>query len=873
MDKIGKRVSEMASVESLCPSGKGRLSETLADLNGAGVLPASFSIKRKLMLIIMGVSTAALLLVSGAFVIYDHFAFRESMTHDLWTLADVLGNQSTAALKFDDEANAREVLNALRVETHIVSACIYKGGKIFAQYSRNPSASKPAQQRPELEGFRFEQSHLVLCRSIVDGAGETIGAVYLRSDLQELHDRLVRFWEITGLFVLFSLPLTFLLSFHLQRIISQPIFELTATAQAVSIQRNYSLRAVKRSQDELGQLIDRFNEMLVQIQEQDAALQQAHDKLEKRVQERTQDLQAEIGERKRAQEALQQQLTRISLLNQITHVVSERQDLPRILNAVLRQLEDHLPVELGLMCLYAPETDELIVSALREKNPKQDGKHNLIEGEAIPLAQSGLAQSKSGKTIYLADTTASDAVLLRRLAAVGMRCAVGAPLTVEDRLFGILVVARSEVDSFSSGECEFLRMLGEQVALAAHQARLHNQLETAYNELRQTQQAVMQQDRLRALGQMASGIAHDINNALSPVVGFAQMLLEYEKNLGPRAKKQLTYIRTAGEDVAHIVARLREFYRRREDQEPLVWIQLNRLVQQVIDMTRPRWRDMPQSKGIMVEMQTELTPDLPQVVGTESELREALTNLVLNAVDALPGGGKLNIRTRLDDVTPTGEPRPARVILEVADTGIGMNEETRRRCLEPFFSTKGNRGTGMGLAMVYGVIERHEGEIEVQSEPGNGTTVRLCLPLNKTPQKGADDASESALPPPMHILCIDDEPVLRDLVKGLLECDGHTVQVADGGQTGIDAFRTAQRSRAFDVIITDLGMPFVDGHQVARILKAESPTTPVIMLTGWGAFMTADGDRPGHVDRVLSKPPRAKELRKTLCQLALRMPQ
>lgn len=819
------------------------------------------------MLIIMGVSTIALLLLSGAFVLYDHYTFRESMTSDAWTLADVLGNQSMSALKFDDAANAREVLETLRLEAHIVSACIYKDGKPFAEYAREHSGEQPLPARPEPDGFRFERNRLVLFRSILDGAGERIGEVYLGSDLQELHQRLVRFSQLTGLFMLFSLPFTFLLAFHLQRIISRPIVELTATAQAVSTQRNYSLRAAKGGRDELGQLIDRFNEMLVQIQEQDAALQQAHDKLEKRVQERTQDLQAEIIERKRTEQALQQQLTRISLLNQITHVVSERQDLARILNAVLRQLETHLPVELGLMCLYAEEADSLIISALREKNPKQAGRLNLAEEQAVPLAHSGLAQAKSGKTIYLADTQGSEADLMRRLASVGMRCAVATPLTVEDKLFGILVVARSEVDSFSSGECEFLRMLGEQVALAAHQARLHEQLEHAYNELRQTQQAVMQQDRLRALGQMASGIAHDINNALSPVLGFAQMMLEFEPNMSATAKKKLNYIKMAAEDIAHIVARLREFYRRREDREPLHLIQLNRLAQQVLDLTRPRWRDMPQNNGIVVEAQMELAPDLPEVLGIESELREALTNLILNAADAMPAGGKLTICTRSADFGSTRDLRPGWVTLEVSDTGIGMDEETRRRCLEPFFSTKGKRGTGMGLAMVYGVMERHEGKIEVQSEPGKGTTVRLSLPLGRAQLTEGGQESEAPPPRPMHILCIDDEPLLRDLVKDLLESDGHTVHVADGGQTGIAAFRAAKQDRAFDAIITDLGMPFVDGRQVARILKSESPATPVILLTGWGAFMNADGELPEHVDRVLSKPPRAKELRKTLSQL------
>jgi len=176
----------------------------------------------------------------------------------------------------------------------------------------------------------------------------------------------------------------------------------------------------------------------------------------------------------------------------------------------------------------------------------------------------------------------------------------------------------------------------------------------------------------------------------------------------------------------------------------------------------------------------------------------------------------------------------------------------------------------MGLAMVYGVMERHDGRVEVLSELGKGTTIRLYLPLPTKATTSADDAAELEAPPPMRILCIDDEPLLRELMKGLLESDGHTVQVADSGQSGIDAFRAARNHRPFDVIITDLGMPFLDGRQVARILKTESPGTPVLMLTGWGAFMKADGDLPAHVDGVLSKPPRSKELRETLARLARR---
>jgi CheY-like chemotaxis protein len=197
-----------------------------------------------------------------------------------------------------------------------------------------------------------------------------------------------------------------------------------------------------------------------------------------------------------------------------------------------------------------------------------------------------------------------------------------------------------------------------------------------------------------------------------------------------------------------------------------------------------------------------------------------------------------------------------------------MNEETRKRCLEPFFSTKGKRGTGLGLAMVYGVMQRHEGGIEIESEPGQGTLFRLIFPVRSILNATGEEDNRSALPEPMQILCIDDEPLLRELIKEILERDGHSVEVSDCGQSGLDAFRLArERGRPFDVVFTDLGMPYLDGKQVARLLKHESPGTPVVMLTGWGAFMKEDGDAPAQVDGVLSKPPRSREIRETLCRL------
>ena len=437
---------------------------------------------------------------------------------------------------------------------------------------------------------------------------------------------------------------------------------------------------------------------------------------------------------------------------------------------------------------------------------------------------------------------------------------------VEEKFFGLHVSARLKEDDFTSGDGEFLRMLSEHVALAAHQAELLQNLETAYNELRQTQATVLQQERLKALGQMASGIAHDVNNALTPVVGFTDLILQNNFGLNEAGKKYLKHVRTAGEDIAHIVARLREFYRTRDDAESLQRLNLNTLAEQVVEMTRPRWRDIPQANGITIEVQTELATGVPALVGIESEVREALTNLVLNAVDAMPDGGKITLNTRVES-HPDGENGSRQsVIVGVGDTGTGMSEETRKRCLEPFFSTKGKRGTGLGLAMVYGVMERHEGGIEIQSELGKGTTFFLRFPVRtKVCRDEGDGEGKKIDIQPMRILCIDDEPLVRDLIREMLERDGHEVVAADGGQSGLAEFRLAiERKRAFDIVITDLGMPYVDGRQVTRAVKQESPQTPVIMLTGWGAFMKEEGSAPQLVDIIISKPPRSQALREVL---------
>jgi PAS domain S-box-containing protein len=576
----------------------------------------------------------------------------------------------------------------------------------------------------------------------------------------------------------------------------------------------------------------------------------------------------DITERKLSEVKLQEQLGRLNLLHQITRATGERQDLQSILQVVIRSLEDNLHIDFGCVCLHDRVAETLTVTSIGVRSEALAMELAMTKEARVPIDQNGLSRCVRGQLVYEPDIAAVEFPFPQRLARGGLRSLVVAPLLVESHVFGVLVAARREPHSFSSGECEFLRQLSEHVGLAAHQAQLYDALQQAYDDLRQTQQAVMQQERLRSLGQMASGIAHDINNAISPVALYTESLLTNEPNLSARTREYLETIQRAIDDVAATVSRMREFYRQREPQFTLVAVSLNELVQQVINFTRARWSDMQQRRGIVIQMQTELAPDLPVVMGIEGEIREALTNLIFNAVDAMPEGGTLTLRTRVAEGAPEskGVSAPRLVHLEVADSGSGMDEETRRRCLEPFFTTKGERGTGLGLAMVYGVAQRHSADIEIESAPGQGTTVRLSFRLPDPSTSGLVLASRNyAVPGRLRLLVVDDDPLLLKSLRDTLESGGHVVVTANGGQMGIDAFRAAlERGEPFGAVITDLGMPNVDGRKVASAIKASSPSTPVILLTGWGQRLVDEGDIPPHVDLVLGKPPKLNQLHDAL---------
>jgi CheY-like chemotaxis protein len=232
-----------------------------------------------------------------------------------------------------------------------------------------------------------------------------------------------------------------------------------------------------------------------------------------------------------------------------------------------------------------------------------------------------------------------------------------------------------------------------------------------------------------------------------------------------------------------------------------------------------------------------------------------LTNLIFNAVDAMPEGGRISLGTSIEE---------NQAVLRISDTGSGMSEAVRQRCLEPFFSTKGERGTGLGLSMVYGIVERHRGKLEIQSAVGKGTTFIIRLPVAESqPLKEAVEEIAGSSKSKLNVLVVDDDPRVLEVVSVYLRSDGHSVATAASGREALEKFRL----RPFNLVILDRAMPEMNGEQTARLIKQVNPNIPVIMLTGFGALIEVTGAQPQAVDVVLSKPITLDGLRRTIDKL------
>ena len=380
-------------------------------------------------------------------------------------------------------------------------------------------------------------------------------------------------------------------------------------------------------------------------------------------------------------------------------------------------------------------------------------------------------------------------------------------------------------------------------------------LEETLEELRNTQQQLTQQQRMEAMGQLASGVAHDFNNALAPILGNADLLLQAPETLDDKEEliDCLQDIRTSAEDAVNVVSRLREFYRKPETGEIVDAVDVNEVIDSSISMTRPRWKNQAQAEGITINIETDFQ-EVPRAAISASDLREVATNLIINGADAIPYHGSIIFRTRTDGDM---------VAVEVSDSGIGMTEEIRKRCMDPFFTTKGDRGTGLGLAMVYGIIHRTHGTIDVESEPGKGTMFVIRLPIATVEHAGSGLAARTQSTRLLQILAVDDDPAALRTLTRLLRAIGHSVDSASNGVEALERFQAGN----YDLVVTDRAMPDMNGDQLAAAIKEFDSDQQIIMVTGFAGKMGPD-ERPRGVDVLVSKPVTMATLREALLKLA-----
>jgi CheY-like chemotaxis protein/two-component sensor histidine kinase len=356
-------------------------------------------------------------------------------------------------------------------------------------------------------------------------------------------------------------------------------------------------------------------------------------------------------------------------------------------------------------------------------------------------------------------------------------------------------------------------------------------------EQKEERERAARADKLRALGQLASGVAHDFNNSLAAILGRTQLLRRQTKD--DALVRNLEIIQTAAEDAAATVRRIQTFARKSPARE-FERLDIRGLLRDAIEITRTRWENEARQRGLDYQVELEIESG-QHTYGSASELREVFVNIIVNAVDAMPGGGKLSISCAREET---------RLRLQFADSGAGMAEDVKQKIFEPFFTTKGAQGTGLGLSVSYSIIERHEGSISIASEPGCGTVFTIELPAAEIESSLPDAPAEVGEMPSLSILVIDDEPSVRETLGDMLEAMSHTVVLAEGGPQALRELGSGD----FDLVFTDLAMPEMDGWETARLIRKGWPEIKIVLVTGYGPGTVPPAGEDDLVDGVIGKP-------------------
>jgi signal transduction histidine kinase/CheY-like chemotaxis protein len=541
---------------------------------------------------------------------------------------------------------------------------------------------------------------------------------------------------------------------------------------------------------------------------------------------------------------------KLGTLNELVEMSTRIPKIQDLLASVLQSTMRAVHANIGSIMLLDQQRRTLRIAASRG-----------LPGEIHDEAEVRLGEGVAGKVAELGDAVIVDDIEKdARFAKIndpkyGTGSFICMPVRVGDRIIGVINLAKKEDASttpptprpFSPTDLQFLTALLTYIGYAVDNARLLQeaqesaaQVQVVVDDLRATQAQLVRGETLSAIGKLASGMAHHLNNLFAVILGRIETLLA--KVAEPEAHRYLEIVQRAALDGAEVVRRVQRFSRVQPVSRTIP-VDLNQLAQEVLELTRPRWHNEALLRQIRIDTALDLG-NIRRVAGEYAPLREVLLNLVLNAIDAMPDGGRLGIKTWTDIEG---------VHCDVSDTGGGMSEEVRQRALDPFFTTKGPKSTGLGLSVTYGIIQRHNGKIEIDSAAGRGTTVHITLPAVNAaaPAPSRPVTAPLLLPAALRVLLVDDELEVRAALADMLGTSGHTAFQTAGGE---EALAWLEAGQPVDLVLTDLGMPGMTGADVARAVRARWPQLRIGLMTGWDESEGLVSGTSASVDFVIAKP-------------------
>ena len=772
------------------------------------------SIQRKLTFVIVCTSLVGLSLACLSFDFYERASFRAAMTSELSVLADTLGANTAAPLAFNDRKSAKEMLDSLDAERHIVAAVLYDvHANVFAEYRREGTGPEVALPLPRKDGEQFGKDSLTLFRTVSLG-GEKTGTIAIISDLGALQARMTQYTKISILVIILSILITYFVSSRLLRLITEPILHLEQVAAKVTAKEDYALRALPRGDDEVGALIGSFNEMLERIQERDAALKIAKDDLELRVQARTEELQSEVKERMRAEESLS----------------DERK--------VLRALIDNVPD-----FMYVKDADCRFLLA------------NLAVARQMGAKAPEELLGKSDFDFYprdLATTFYEDEQNVIRS--------------------GQAVVNREEKGMDSHGnESEIMTT---QVPLRDKNGRVtglvgigHDitHLKKAQEEMKMAREAA--EAASRAKSEFLANMSHEIRTPLNGVMGMTDLALETE--LTAEQREYLETVKMSGDSLLTVINDILDFSKIEAGKIDLEAIDF--ILRDCLESTLKTLAVRADEKGL--ELMCEVAPEVPEIVrGDSTRLRQILTNLVGNAIK-FTNNGEIALKVRV-----AGREGSAYICqFTVADTGIGVPEEKRELIFAPFSqadssTTRKYGGTGLGLTISSRLVAMMGGKIWVESEIGSGSQFHFTARL------GSADVTEikvGTIAPPellrsVKVLVVDDNRTNRRILEGMLLRWQMKPTSADGGRSALAELSAAREAGdRYGLILTDMHMPDMDGFELVEEIRhrPELSTATIMMLTSAGHRGDAARCQELGVSAYLLKPIRQSELREAIARV------